>query len=147
MSKKKQAAAAMKKKKAAASAAAKRKLKARKEMLASSDDDEEEDGDVSIITRKAAKAEAEEPKKYYSNKEVTLLLDLIEEMKPNGGSATWQMLEYRFNKASGLPPREMKSLRNKFKALFTALPPPHRRPQLPSPRSPCKAYQEQDNVR
>jgi hypothetical protein len=122
LSKKKEAAAAAKKKKAAAAAVARKKLKARQELLASSDDEEEDDDDGSLVTQKVA-AVGEEPKKYYSNKEVSLLLDLVEEMKPNGGTATWQMLEFRFNKNSGLPPRELKSLRNKFKALFTALPP------------------------
>jgi hypothetical protein len=80
--------------------------------------------DVAAAARKKAKTadDADKRTKYFSQAEVTLLLDLIEELKPSGGSATWQMVEYWFNEEWDGDERNVQSLRNKFKTLYSALP-------------------------
>jgi hypothetical protein len=84
--------------------------------------------DAAVAARKKAKAsnEDEDDKKarYFSRGDVARLLDLVEEMKPSGGSATWQMLEHRYNADNdeGAPIRTLNSLRNKFKTLYASTP-------------------------
>lgn len=80
--------------------------------------------DAAAAAKKKAKTAEDLDKrtKYFSQGEVTLLLDLIEELKPSGGSTTWQMLEYRFNKEWDGEERNINSLHNKFKTLYSALP-------------------------
>jgi hypothetical protein len=61
--------------------------------------------------------------KYYNNAEITTLLDLVEELQPNGGASAWEYLMHRYNEAHPDNVREYDSLRNKWKTLYSASPP------------------------
>jgi hypothetical protein len=106
------------------------KRKLADELLDSGDSDAEEEEEVEESRakkgskKKKSKGGSEPNKSYYKQGKITMLLDLIEEHKPNGGNSTWLIIQHRFNE--GKPEsehRQVASLRNKFKSLFKQLPP------------------------